>query len=68
MKVDVDTERCQGHGVCAGIAPDVFDLDPSGKAVVVGDENTPDLVEGSRAAMASCPELAISVEVEGGDR
>ena len=27
MKVHVDPERCQGHTLCAMIAPDMFELD-----------------------------------------
>jgi ferredoxin len=27
MKVAVDRDRCQGIGVCMGIAPEVFDVD-----------------------------------------
>ena len=27
MKVHVDPERCQGHTLCAMIAPDLFTLD-----------------------------------------
>ncbi|MGH3250447.1 MAG: ferredoxin [Trebonia sp.] len=29
--MSIDTIRCQGHGRCVIIAPDVFDVDDSGK-------------------------------------
>jgi len=64
MKVRVDAERCQGHGVCVGTAPQLFAFDDAGeKAVVLLDrvQATPD-IDGARAAEASCPELAIFVE------
>ncbi|MBI2698059.1 MULTISPECIES: ferredoxin [Mycobacterium] len=60
MKVWVDPERCQGHTLCAMIAPDSFrlsDIDGSSSAVseVVPDDQV-DLV---REAAQSCPEQAI---------
>ena len=27
MKIIVDRQRCDGNGVCMGIAPEVFDVD-----------------------------------------
>ena len=65
MKVWVDPERCQGHTLCAMIAPDSFelsDIDGSSSAineVVPADEQ--DLV---REAVHSCPEQAIIVTDE----
>ncbi len=63
MKVRVDPQRCQGHTLCAMIAPEMFvlsDLDGSSSAVceVVPPEQE-DLV---REAAHSCPEQAISIE------
>jgi ferredoxin len=61
MDITVDVQRCQGHARCNLIAPDVFDLDDEGTAVVVG---RPDAAEAHRADIASavlnCPEGAIS--------
>ncbi|WP_081236701.1 ferredoxin [Streptomyces viridosporus] len=61
MKVHADTARCQGHGRCALLAPDVFDVDDDGKVVVlladVGDDHAADV----REAVTSCPEAALEV-------
>lgn len=62
MKVHVDTDRCQGHAVCAGTAPALFDLDGDDKAVVLVGELGPADLDGARAAEASCPELAITLD------
>lgn len=62
MKVRVDRDRCQGHGVCAATAPDLFDLGDNGKSVVLVDVVAREHVDGARAAEASCPELAITLE------
>lgn len=63
MKVRVDQADCQGHGVCAAIAPDVFSLDElgysnieEGLVVPAGSEDR------ARLAARSCPERAIRLE------
>ncbi|MDD7812980.1 ferredoxin [Mycobacterium sp. CSUR Q5927] len=60
MKVWVDPERCQGHGLCKMIAPDSFDLDDIDGHSTAANEVVPtaqhDLV---REAVRSCPEQAI---------
>ena len=63
MKVRVDPERCQGHTLCAMIAPDVFQLDDvDGHSTPVIDGDIPaDLQEKVREAVRSCPEQAISI-------
>lgn len=62
MKLRVDADRCQGHGMCAVTAPELFELDGEGKSVVLVDRVDPSQVDGARAAEASCPELAIVFE------
>jgi ferredoxin len=63
VKVRVDQDRCQGHTLCAMIAPEMFvlsDIDGSSSAVteaVPADQE--DLV---REAAQSCPEQAIIIE------
>ena len=63
MKVVVDGNVCQGHGVCHMTAPDFFHLrDEDGQAYVDGDGEVPaaqqDLV---LLGVDSCPERAITV-------
>lgn len=63
MKVHVDPERCQGHTLCAMIAPEVFQLDEvDGHSTAIIDGEIPaDLQEKAREAVRSCPEQAISI-------
>jgi ferredoxin len=62
VKVRVDLERCQGHTLCAMIAPKVFQLDEVDGHSLVEDENVPvDQEENVREAVQSCPERAISI-------
>lgn len=59
-QVAIDGAKCQGHGRCALIAPDVFDVDDSGLGWVLVDEVPPDLAADVQEAVMSCPEGAIT--------
>ena len=62
MKVQIDSEKCQGHGRCYDLAPAVFTDDEEGNGQVIGDGVvTPDNEEAARLAVANCPESAISI-------
>jgi ferredoxin len=62
MHVVVDAEKCQGHNRCYALAPELFDVDDFGQAVVIGDGTvTPELEERARLAVSNCPEYAISL-------
>lgn len=64
MRIAFDREKCQGHGRCYALAPELFDADDEGYAVVLV---TADLTEAQLAAAQlaadNCPEYAISIEV-----
>lgn len=63
MRVTVDSEKCQGHNRCFALAPELFDVDDYGTAVVIGDGSVPaNLEEKARLAVANCPEFAIEIE------
>ncbi len=61
MKVRIDPDKCTGHGVCEGVAEDIFEVRDDGLAYVLQDPP-----EDRRAdvdqAIKECPTLAISVE------
>ena len=62
MKVKVDPERCQGHTLCAMIAPKVFELDEiDGHSSVIGEDVPADQEGQVNEAVRSCPEQAISI-------
>lgn len=65
MKVRVDPDRCQGHGRCAALAPDVFRLDELGFATAGITEVEPGHEEQARRGAQSCPERAIQLVIEG---
>lgn len=62
MRVEVLTDLCQGHNRCYALAPELFDVDDLGTAVVRGDGSVPDdLADKARLAVANCPEYAIAL-------
>ena len=66
MRVHVDQERCQGHGRCYSLAPELFEADEIGNGRELhGGVIAPDQEEAARKAIANCPEDAIVVEVDG---
>ena len=66
MKVRIDRERCQGHGRCYDLAPQVFTDDEEGYSVALNDGVVPAGSEDlARLAVANCPESAIGIVEEG---
>jgi ferredoxin len=62
VKVRVDPERCQGHTLCAMIAPKMFELDDiDGHSSPVSEDVPVDQEDKVREAVRSCPEQAISI-------
>ncbi len=62
LQVRVDLDLCQGHGVCASEAPEVFALDANEIRVKVLDERPgPELRSKVEAAVRHCPTRAISI-------
>ncbi|GGJ41052.1 ferredoxin [Streptomyces brasiliensis] len=61
-KAVIDTDKCVGHGQCAMMAPDVFDLDADGYARVIAADITGDLRRDTETAAMACPEQAIGIE------
>jgi len=62
MKVQIDSERCQGHGRCYDLAPGLFGDDDEGYGKVLGGGTVPAGQEhDARLAAANCPERAITV-------
>ena len=65
MKVQIDSERCQGHGRCYDLAPGLFGEDGEGYSQVLGDGVVPPGREReARLAVANCPERAVEIAEE----
>ncbi|BCK56113.1 ferredoxin [Nocardia wallacei] len=61
MKVIIDHDRCEGHGLCAEQAPAVFSLDDDAELIYHfdGGEVPDDQADAARAAIVSCPVAAL---------
>jgi ferredoxin len=59
-KPSVDRSACKGHGRCYMAAPDIFDCDDEGFAVVVGEATTTAQLADLDRAISNCPEQAVT--------
>ena len=62
MRVIVDKEKCQGHNRCVALAPEIFDVDDEGLAVVLTDRVPEEHQTQVKRAELACPERAIRLE------
>jgi ferredoxin len=62
VKLQINSETCQGHGRCYDLAPDLFGEDDEGFGQVLDDGIVPpDREREARLAVANCPERAIEL-------
>ncbi|WP_161062466.1 ferredoxin [Gordonia sp. SID5947] len=61
MKIDVNFGVCESNGLCAGAAPDVFDLDDDDNLHLLRETVTPEIESAVRDAVRQCPRRAISI-------
>jgi ferredoxin len=60
MALSIDNTRCQGHGRCVVVNPDLFDIDDDGYGIVLDPAPGAEWAEDVATAIGSCPEQAIS--------
>jgi ferredoxin len=67
MRVEVHAERCIGSGVCALLAPDVFDQgDDDGVVVLLAEYPRAEHRESVYEAAARCPASVIEIRTNRG--
>lgn len=57
MKIKIDRDLCIGAAPCVAIAPEVFELDEEGKAIVLDPKGADD--ETIQLGAEACPTLAV---------
>ncbi|ULR51525.1 ferredoxin [Streptomyces deccanensis] len=64
MRVTVDRERCEGHGVCEAVAPALFQLDDQGDLIFLaeGRDVPADQHEPAVQSVLTCPVAALQME------
>jgi ferredoxin len=62
VRITYDREACQGHNRCYLLAPELFDVDDEGYAILLVEGDVPaDLQDKARLAADNCPEYAITL-------
>jgi ferredoxin len=62
MRLTYDRSACQGHNRCYALAPELFDVDDEGYAILlVHDEIPVELSDKAALVVANCPEFAIGI-------
>ena len=59
MRVEVDLDRCTGHGICESIAEDVFEVQDDGTVRIEGDERPESDRGRMQQAVTQCPAAAL---------
>lgn len=62
MKIKYNRDACQGHNRCYMLAPEIFDTDDEGYAILLINGAVPsELEEKAQLAADNCPEYAIEI-------
>jgi ferredoxin len=64
MRVLVDPALCEAYGVCAQLAPDVFEVDDGDVMHLLQERPSEGLREKVEQAVSSCPKGALRIEEE----
>jgi ferredoxin len=62
VKVSVDRDACEANAVCAGLVPEVFEVDDEDELHILVAEVPPGLADAVRHAVNSCPKAALRLE------
>jgi len=62
VKIKYNRDACEGHNRCYMLAPELFDTDDEGYAILLVDGTVPaGLEEKAQLAADNCPEYAIEI-------
>jgi ferredoxin len=62
MRIVVDRDLCQGHGVCELEAPGIFSLSKQGELTIVDPSPPPSRADEVANAVKYCPTGALRIE------
>ena len=60
-RIVVDEHTCEGLGMCEAMAVDYFEVQPEGLVKILDEQPSSDDVEDVRAAVESCPVMALKL-------
>ena len=61
MRIIVNRSLCDGNGLCAREAPDLFLLDDQDELHILKDSFGTDALEAAQRAVRACPKAALSI-------
>lgn len=61
MRVTVDRDGCEANAICAGLVPEVFEVDEDEFLRIKVDEVPGGLADAVRHAVRSCPKAALTL-------
>ncbi len=64
MRIAVDRDLCQGHGVCESEAPDLFSVSKAGELTVLDETPSEAHRAALEAAVKYCPTHALKIVEE----
>ncbi|WP_123023760.1 ferredoxin [Mycolicibacterium stellerae] len=59
MRVEVDLDKCTGHGICESIAEDVFEVQDDGTVRIEGADRPDSDRDRMQQAVTQCPAAAL---------
>ncbi|MGH3263665.1 MAG: ferredoxin, partial [Trebonia sp.] len=63
-QIMVDWARCEGHGLCAHLVPELIHLDRNGYPVILPIPVPPWLEQDAKQAVQMCPALALRLDTD----
>jgi len=61
VRVEVDRDACEANAICAGLVPEVFQVDDEDMLHITAGDVPPALADAARHAVRSCPKAALSL-------
>ena len=61
MRIVLDPDLCQGHGVCESEAPEVFELGKAAQVRIIDEHPDEGLRSAVEAAVRYCPTTALTI-------
>ncbi len=61
MRVTVDRTRCEGHGVCEDVAPEIYRLDEDGKLEILAEPVPAAMEKKAESGARLCPVAALTI-------
>jgi ferredoxin len=62
LVLGIDRIKCDGHGVCADLVPEIIELDDWGYPVIRSGAIPASVLPHARRAVSGCPTLALRLQ------